>query len=75
MGQILQRQLGTIVDMPSFSRDSSSSDTKPAHCRRCNNPMIDLTGAADVRFEWCDSCEGMFFDRGELTIIQTFQAD
>ncbi len=72
---ILQRQLGTIIDMPSFSRDKSESDHKPAHCHRCDNDMIDLVGAADIRFEWCDTCEGMFFDRGELTVIQTFQAD
>lgn len=72
---IMQRQLGTIIDMPSFSRESSSSDTKSGHCYRCDQEMLDLLGAADVRFEWCASCEGMFFDRGELTIIQTFQAE
>ena len=72
---IMQRQLGTVIDMPSFSRDASSADHRPAQCPRCITQMIDLIGAADVRFEWCDSCEGMFFDRGELTIIQTFQAE
>lgn len=72
---ILDRQLGAIVDMPSFSRDKSAVDQMVAQCPRCNKQMIDLVGAADVRFEWCDSCEAMFFDRGELTIIQTFQPE
>ena len=72
---IVQRQLGAVVDMPSFSRQASPSDQTPATCPRCSTRMIDLLGAADVRFEWCDSCEGVFFDRGELTIIQTFQAE
>jgi Zn-finger nucleic acid-binding protein len=37
--------------------------------------MTVLTGAADVRFDWCEECEGMFFDKGELTVLEQFEAD
>ena len=28
-----------------------------------------IPGNNDVNFDWCDSCDGMFFDRGELAGI------
>ena len=28
--------------------------------------MIPLVGAGDVEYDWCDGCERIFFDRGEL---------
>ncbi len=44
-------------------------DDVEAICRRCDNPMIPLRGAHDVKFDWCDKCEAMFFDRGELAAM------
>ena len=44
-------------------------DDVEAICRRCDNPMIPLRGANDIKFEWCDKCEAMFFDRGELAAM------
>lgn len=43
-----------------------------AHCYECSKDMIALTGAGDVEFDWCDGCERMFFDRGELTAFDAF---
>jgi Zn-finger nucleic acid-binding protein len=34
--------------------------------------MIALKGAGDVEYDWCDGCERLFFDRGELTAIDAF---
>ena len=40
-----------------------------AHCYECGKDMAALKGAGDVEFDWCDGCERLFFDRGELTAI------
>ncbi len=44
----------------------------PATCHECSKEMIALKGAGDVEYDWCDSCERLFFDRGELTALSTF---
>ncbi len=72
---ILERELGAAIEMVSFTSAPQSDDLAPAHCHRCDRAMMDLVGAADVRFEWCEGCDGVFFDKGELTVIQTFKAD
>jgi Zn-finger nucleic acid-binding protein len=43
--------------------------TTTAHCHECNKDMIALRGAGDVEYDWCDSCERLFFDQGELTAL------
>jgi Zn-finger nucleic acid-binding protein len=46
--------------------------TTPARCHDCGKEMIALKGAGDVEYDWCDSCERLFFDRGELTALGAF---
>jgi Zn-finger nucleic acid-binding protein len=46
--------------------------TASAHCHACNRHMIALRGAGDVEYDWCDGCERVFFDRGELTAFEAF---
>ncbi|MCX5743348.1 MAG: zf-TFIIB domain-containing protein [Proteobacteria bacterium] len=46
-----------------------------AHCHTCNREMIALTGAGDVEYDWCDGCERLFFDRGELSALEAFQSE
>ena len=43
-----------------------------ARCYECSRDMIALRGAGDVEYDWCDGCERLFFDRGELTAIDAF---
>ena len=43
-----------------------------AHCHECARPMIALTGAGDVEYDWCEGCERLFFDRGELSAFDAF---
>jgi Zn-finger nucleic acid-binding protein len=43
-----------------------------AHCHACDREMIALRGAGDVEYDWCDGCERLFFDRGELTAFEAF---
>jgi Zn-finger nucleic acid-binding protein len=43
-----------------------------AHCHECARPMVALTGAGDVEYDWCDGCERLFFDRGELSTFDAF---
>lgn len=44
----------------------------PAHCYVCDRGMIALRGAGDVEYDWCDGCERLFFDRGELTALGSY---
>ncbi len=44
----------------------------PAYCYECNRAMIALRGAGDVEYDWCDRCERLFFDIGELTALDAF---
>jgi Zn-finger nucleic acid-binding protein len=46
--------------------------TTPAHCHVCDKEMIALKGAGDVEYDWCEGCERLFFDRGELTALGAF---
>lgn len=43
--------------------------TTPANCYECDKHMIALRGAGDVEYDWCDGCERLFFDQGELTAL------
>ena len=43
-----------------------------ARCYECARPMIALTGAGDVEYDWCQGCERLFFDRGELSAFDAF---
>ena len=43
-----------------------------ARCYECERDMIALKGAGDIEYDWCDNCERLFFDRGELTAIDAF---
>lgn len=47
--------------------------TTAARCHACNRDMIALLGAGDVEYDWCDGCERLFFDRGELTAFEAFR--
>jgi Zn-finger nucleic acid-binding protein len=43
-----------------------------ARCHECERDMIALRGAGDVEYDWCDGCERLFFDRGELSSFDAF---
>jgi Zn-finger nucleic acid-binding protein len=43
-----------------------------ARCHECNRDMFALRGAGDIEYDWCDGCERLFFDRGELTAFEAF---
>ena len=47
-------------------RSALDSSMMPARCHECNQAMMALTGAGDIEFDWCERCERIFFDRGEL---------
>jgi Zn-finger nucleic acid-binding protein len=46
--------------------------TTPARCHACDREMIALKGAGDIEYDWCDGCERLFFDRGELSAFDAF---
>lgn len=46
--------------------------TTTAHCHECHRDMIALRGAGEVEYDWCDGCERLFFDRGELSAFDAF---
>ena len=52
--------------------EPGDSRTTAARCHECSRDMIALCGAGDVEYDWCDGCERLFFDRGELTAFGAF---
>ena len=46
-----------------------------ARCHECDADMIPLTGAGDIEYDWCSTCERLFFDRGELAALEAFRSD
>jgi hypothetical protein len=53
-------------------RSAHTERTTPARCHECNREMHALKGAGDVEYDWCEGCERLFFDRGELTSLDAF---
>ena len=51
---------------------SDERRTTAARCHACARDMIALVGAGDVEYDWCDGCERLFFDRGELSAFDAF---
>lgn len=72
---VLDKKLATAFDVGSVKEDTSDANSKPAHCYRCDAAMMTIEGAAKVQFDWCDACGAMFFDKGELKIIDAFRED
>jgi Zn-finger nucleic acid-binding protein len=62
---IEEKRLAAAIDS-GRARGGASTAATPAHCHVCDRPMIALVGAGDIEFDWCEGCERLFFDAGEL---------
>nr|HEX4314129.1 zf-TFIIB domain-containing protein [Kofleriaceae bacterium] len=51
---------------------SGETRPTPAHCYACKVDMIALRGAGNIEYDWCENCERLFFDRGELSELDAF---
>jgi Zn-finger nucleic acid-binding protein len=67
------QKLGTVVDICAYSKKNEAMDEVAATCHRCGTRMMALRGAGDIRIDWCDQCEGIFFDKGELARYEFFK--
>ena len=73
--EIAEKKIGNILDSTPLMKDDKPEKSGAAICPSCKKEMVVITGAGDVRFDWCMECEGIFFDQGELNILHYFQAD
>ena len=64
--------LGLASIIEAGVRQAHEHRTTTARCYECEEDMIALRGAGDVEYDWCDGCERLFFDRGELTAFDAF---
>lgn len=71
--RIEDQQLGNIIDACGYSQRREDLDRVEATCHRCGKTMLALRGAGDIVFDWCESCEGIFFDKGELASLHFFR--
>jgi len=71
---LIEENLGTHADN---LQEASGYDTDEmeAHCPRCRKQMLRLEGPGNINMDWCDSCEAVFLDKGELASLQLFQAE
>jgi Zn-finger nucleic acid-binding protein len=72
---ILQKKIAAAFDVGKTTDDVTAADAKPAHCHQCDLAMMKIEGAANVTFDWCERCGGMFFDKSELNVIDAFRED
>jgi hypothetical protein len=65
--------LAGVVDRATPA-EATATQPRPtaARCFSCERDMIALKGAGDIEYDWCDGCERLFFDRGELAAIAAF---
>lgn len=74
-GVLLERGQAEVIDELDLGEAiEGANDTPPRHrpegearCHECDRAMIPLVGAGDVEFDWCEGCERIFFDKGELS--------
>ena len=78
-GIVLDKGEGDAIESLGIARiieSAVTSDGKPrttsAHCHVCKRDMIALRGAGDVEYDWCENCERLFFDKGELSALDAF---
>ncbi|HEX8114199.1 MAG TPA: zf-TFIIB domain-containing protein [Kofleriaceae bacterium] len=64
--------LAPVIEGGVSAEPGDGGRTEAARCHECNRDMIALRGAGDVEYDWCDGCERLFFDRGELTAFEAF---
>lgn len=72
--EIEQLGLASVIESGVTSdHEHAHARTTVAHCYACARDMIELRGAGDVEYDWCEQCERLFFDRGELTAFDAFR--
>jgi len=78
-GIVLDKGESDVIDSLGLAHVIEGGVTaSPAHretearCHECSRPMIVLTGAGEVEYDWCAGCERLFFDRGELSAFDAF---
>jgi Zn-finger nucleic acid-binding protein len=64
--------LAQVIEGGVSAEPAGGTRATAARCHECNRDMIALRGAGDVEYDWCDGCERLFFDRGELTAFEAF---
>ena len=64
--------LSDVIEGGVSAEPAPGERTTAARCHECNRDMIALCGAGDVEYDWCEGCERLFFDRGELTAFAAF---
>lgn len=68
---VTEKKLVKHIDVGRLDKNETASNDRAAFCHACQSQMMTLSGTGDIEFEWCESCGGMFFDSGELTIRQS----
>ena len=63
--------LATVIE-GGVAAPAETLRVQPAHCHECKREMIALVGAGDIEYDWCEGCERLFFDRGELSALDAF---
>jgi len=64
--------LAPVIEGGVSAEPADGARATAARCHECNRDMIALRGAGDIEYDWCDGCERLFFDRGELTAFEAF---
>jgi len=69
LSEVNRKNLAFIFDRVSNLPKAGLKDDIPAQCPLCNHAMTPLKSDEGFNFDWCETCEGMFFDQGELATL------
>ena len=70
---VLNQGITPLIESGVVHEAAKKADLKPATCHTCERPMQPMRGLANVLFDYCITCRGMFLDAGELSAIQAYK--
>ena len=74
LAKVRSRKAAEVLDVGDVSTGKEQNKIEHYRCPRCAGPMNRMVDPKQphIWFEQCDSCQGSFFDAGELTDLATW---
>jgi Zn-finger nucleic acid-binding protein len=76
LGRLCNQEAAAVLDIGDIKTGKAHNRIEHYRCPRCAGPMNRMADPAQphIWFEQCDSCQGSFFDAGELRDLATVSA-
>lgn len=61
---------GSRIELASLLKNNA--EKSPLSCPQCMDQQLSVSSHAGIEVDWCDSCSGVYFDKGELSQIREY---